>query len=162
MFRRVCIALFLAGLVTGCAEEDFSEEIMSTPNNSSSSRAPVSIPVPSDVAKPPADAQVTPSGLASKVLQPGTGTLHPNANSVVMVHYSGWTTDGQMFDSSVARNEPIDFPLNRVIPGWTEGVQLMVVGEKRRFWIPSYLAYNNAPGAPQGMLVFDVELLDFK
>ncbi len=161
MLRRVCIALLLAGLVTGCAEEDFSEEIMSTPNNTSGSRPPV-IPVPTDVAKPPADAQVTASGLASKVLSPGTGTLRPNANSVVMVHYSGWTTDGQMFDSSVARNEPIDFPLNRVIPGWTEGLQLMVVGEKRRFWIPSNLAYNNAPGAPQGMLVFDVELLDFK
>lgn len=161
MLRRVCIALLLAGLVTGCAEEDFSEEIMSTPNNTSASRPPA-IPVPTDVAKAPADAQVTASGLASKVLKAGTGTAHPNANSVVMVHYSGWTTDGQMFDSSVARNEPIDFPLNRVIPGWTEGVQLMVVGEKRRFWIPSNLAYNNAPGAPQGMLVFDVELLDFK
>lgn len=161
MLRRVCIALFLAGLVTGCAEEDLSEEIMSTPNNTPASR-PAAIPVPADVARPPADAQVTASGLASKVLTPGTGTLRPSATSVVMVHYSGWTTDGQMFDSSVARNEPIDFPLNRVIPGWTEGLQLMVVGEKRRFWIPSNLAYNNAPGAPQGMLVFDVELLDFK
>ena len=134
---------------------------MSTSNTTPSSRPPA-IPVPPDVAKPPADAQVTASGLASKVLSPGTGTLRPTATSVVMVHYSGWTTDGQMFDSSVARNEPIDFPLNRVIPGWTEGLQLMVVGEKRRFWIPSNLAYNNAPGAPQGMLVFDVELLDFK
>lgn len=161
MLRRVCIALLLAGLVSGCAEEDFSEGTMSTPNNTSAGRPPA-IPVPADVAKPPADAQVTTSGLASKVLTPGTGTLRPGATSVVMVHYSGWTTDGQMFDSSVARNEPIDFPLNRVIPGWTEGLQLMVVGEKRRFWIPSHLAYNNAPGAPQGMLVFDVELLDFK
>ena len=161
MLRRVCIALLLAGLVTGCAEEDLSEDIMSTSNTTPSSRPPA-IPVPPDVAKPLADAQVTASGLASKVLSPGTGTLRPTATSVVMVHYSGWTTDGQMFDSSVARNEPIDFPLNRVIPGWTEGLQLMVVGEKRRFWIPSNLAYNNAPGAPQGMLVFDVELLDFK
>lgn len=66
-----------------------------------------------------------------------------------------------MFDSSVVRNEPATFPLNRVIPGWTEGVQLMVVGEKRRFWIPGALAYDNSPrpGAPKGMLVFDVELL---
>ena len=77
------------------------------------------------------------------------------------MHYSGWTTDGQMFDSSVVRNEPATFPLDRVIAGWTEGVQLMVVGETRRFWIPGALAYDNSPrpGAPKGMLVFDVELL---
>jgi peptidylprolyl isomerase len=67
-----------------------------------------------------------------------------------------------MFDSSVTRGEPIDFPLNRVIPGWTEGLQLMVVGETRRFWIPSKLAYDGQPGAPQGMLVFDVELLEVR
>ncbi len=63
-----------------------------------------------------------------------------------------------MFDSSVTRGQPATFPLNRVIPGWTEGVQLMVIGEKRRFWIPEELAYGGRPGAPQGMLVFDVEL----
>jgi peptidylprolyl isomerase len=80
------------------------------------------------------------------------------------VHYTGWTTDGKMFDSSVARGEPATFPLNGVIKGWTEGVQLMVVGEKRRFWIPGNLAYDNSPrpGAPKGMLVFDVELLAIK
>ena len=78
------------------------------------------------------------------------------------VHYSGWTTDGKMFDSSVTRGETISFPLNRVIPGWTEGLQLMVTGEKRRMWIPEALAYKGASGAPQGMLVFDVELISFK
>ena len=114
---------------------------------------------PADVAAPPADAQVTKSGLASKVLQPGTGTVHPKASSTVQVHYSGWTTDGKMFDSSVARGNPTTFGLNQVIPGWTEGVQLMVEGEKRRFWIPSRLAYDGAPGMPKGMLVFDIELL---
>jgi peptidylprolyl isomerase len=77
----------------------------------------------------------------------------------VRVHYTGWTTDGQMFDSSVARNEPIAFGLNQVIAGWTEGVQLMVEGEKRRLWIPERLAYPGQRGAPQGMLVFDVELI---
>ncbi len=122
-------------------------------------QAPAAIPAPPDVAAPPADARRTPSGLASKVITPGTGTEHPTASSVVRVHYTGWTTDGQMFDSSVTRGEPTQFPLNGVIPGWTEGVQLMVVGEKRRFWIPVELAYNNRPGAPAGMLVFDVELL---
>jgi len=117
------------------------------------------IPAPSDVAAPPTDAVTTASGLATKVLSPGTGTRHPRANSKVRVHYTGWTTDGRMFDSSVARNEPISFGLNRVIPGWTEGVQLMVEGEKRRLWIPQNLAYDGAPGPPKGMLVFDVELL---
>ena len=117
---------------------------------------------PADVAAPPDDAQVSESGLASKVLQAGTGSAHPTASSTVRVHYSGWTTDGNLFDSSVARGEPIEFPLGRVIPGWTEGVQLMVVGEKRRFWIPEELAYKGAAGAPAGMLVFDVELLSFQ
>ena len=120
------------------------------------------IPAPPDVAAPPADAPKTASGLASKVLQPGTGTEHPTAESKVKVHYTGWTTDGKMFDSSVQRGQPITFPLNGVIPGWTEGVQLMVVGEKRRLWIPEEMAYKGKPGRPQGMLVFDVELLEVK
>ena len=125
---------------------------------------PAPIPVPPDVAKAPADASVTASGIASKVLTPGTGTTHPTGTSNVTVHYSGWTTDGKMFDSSVARGTPATFPLNQVIMGWTEGVQLMVVGEKRRFWIPGSLAYDNSarPGAPKGMLVFDIELLAIK
>ena len=120
---------------------------------------PRTIPAPSDVSAPPSDATVSASGLATKVLEPGTGSQHPRANSRVRVHYSGWTTDGQMFDSSVARNEPISFGLNQVIAGWTEGVQLMVEGEKRRLWIPERLAYGGQRGAPQGMLVFDVELI---
>lgn len=123
-------------------------------------RMPEPPPTPPDVAAAPADAERTDSGLASKVLQRGTGTEHPRPDSRVTVHYSGWTTDGQMFDSSVTRGQPATFPLNGVIPGWTEGVQLMVVGEKRRFWIPANLAYEGRPGAPQGTLVFDVELLD--
>ena len=120
---------------------------------------PGSIPAPSDVAAAASDATVTASGLATKVLQAGTGTQHPRGNSRVRVHYTGWTTDGRMFDSSVARNEPISFGLNQVIAGWTEGVQLMVEGEKRRLWIPEELAYRGQRGAPQGMLVFDVELI---
>jgi peptidylprolyl isomerase len=114
------------------------------------------------VADPPADAVKTPSGLASKVLTPGTGKVHPGPTDRVKVHYTGWTKSGQMFDSSVARGEPITFPLNGVIAGWTEGLQLMVAGEKRRLWIPALLAYGDHPrtGAPAGDLVFDVELLD--
>ena len=117
------------------------------------------IPAPADVAAPPADATVTASGLASRCLDAGTGTRHPGPRSRVLVHYSGWTSDGEMFDSSVSRGEPIAFGLYPVIAGWTEGVQLMVEGEKRRFWIPERLAYGGRPGAPAGMLVFDVELI---
>ncbi len=114
---------------------------------------------PPDVAKPPADASKTPSGLATKVLKAGTGSVHPKPTDVVTVHYTGWTTDGKMFDSSLKRGQPASFSLNRVIAGWTEGLQLMVEGEKRRLWIPVDLAYKNMPGRPAGMLVFDVELI---
>ena len=116
------------------------------------------IPAPDDVAAVPADAETSASGLASKVLEAGSGSVHPTGTSNVTVHYTGWTTDGRMFDSSVARGQPSTFPLNRVIRGWTEGVQLMVVGEKRRFWIPEPLAYGGRR-PPFGMLVFDVELI---
>ncbi len=115
---------------------------------------------PADVAAPPADAEKTASGLASKVISAGTGTKHPTPESIVQVHYSGWTTDGQMFDSTSIEGEPVIFPLGNVIAGWTEGVQLMVEGEKRRLWIPEELAYKGQPGAPAGMLVFDVELVN--
>ena len=116
------------------------------------------IPAPEDVAGAPADAQRTDSGLAWKVLVAGTGGEHPGPFDVVEVHYTGWTTDGEMFDSSVVRGRKIGLPLDRVIAGWTEGLQLMVVGEKRRFWIPQELAYGGREGKPAGMLVFDVEL----
>jgi peptidylprolyl isomerase len=116
---------------------------------------------PSDVAAPPADAKKTPSGLASKVLTPGAGQAHPAKDDLVIVHYSGWTTDGKMFDSSVVRGKPSTFLLDRVIPGWTEGMQLMVEGEARRFWVPEALAYKGQRGRPKGMVVFDIELISF-
>ncbi len=106
----------------------------------------------------PTDAKRTPSGLAYKVIKAGTGTRHPSARNQVTVHYSGWTTDGKMFDSSVTRGEAATFPLDGVIAGWTEGVQLMVEGETTRFWIPEALAYKGQ-SPPFGMLVFDVELI---
>ncbi len=124
-------------------------------------RAPMPA-APADVAAPPADATTTASGLATKVIKPGNGKEKPTAESVVSVHYTGWQTNGKAFDSSISRGQPAKFPLNRVIPGWTEGVQLMSVGEERRFWIPEELAYKGRPGAPQGMLVFDVELLSIE
>jgi peptidylprolyl isomerase len=120
------------------------------------------IPAPPDVAAPPPDAQKTASGLATKVLTPGGGTEHPQPQDMVRVNYTGWTKSGEMFDSSVARGAPATFGVSHVVPGWTEALQLMVVGEKRRLWIPSALAYGDKPmrpGAPAGDLVFDVELI---
>jgi peptidylprolyl isomerase len=117
------------------------------------------IPPPPDVAAPPAGSLKTTTGLSTLVLQPGTGTRHPRLTDRVKVHYTGWTTDGKMFDSSVVTGEPATFGVDRVIPGWSQGLQLMVEGEKRRFWIPEALAYKGQPGQPAGMLVFDVELL---
>src|SRR5262245_59580001 len=118
------------------------------------------IPAPPDVKAPPSDAAKTGSGLASKVLKPGTGKTHPAQTDLVTVHYTGWTTDGRMFDSS-SGGEPVTFPLDRGIKGWTEGVQVMVAGETRRFWIPEPLAYGGRRD-PRGKLVFDVELITFK
>lgn len=116
-------------------------------------------PTPPDIAAPPADAERSKSGLVWKVLEPGTGTRNPGAYSNVLVHYTGWTTDGKMFDSSYKRGKPVLLKVHEVIPGWTEGLRLMVEGESRRFWIPKNLAYRGQSGKPQGMLVFDVELV---
>ena len=121
-------------------------------------------PVPEDVAEIPADAEITGSGLAYKVLHTGEGSEKPTATSTVTAHYSGWETNGEMFDSSVVRGEPTSFPLNQVIKGWTEGLQLMSKGDTFRFWIPQDLAYGpkqEGSGRPGGLLVFDVELIDF-
>jgi FKBP-type peptidyl-prolyl cis-trans isomerase len=117
---------------------------------------------PRDVAAPPADAEKTASGLATKVLRPGTGTEHPGPTDRVSVHYAGWTTDGKLFDTSYGRGTPATFALNGVIAGWTEALQLMVPGEMRRLWVPEELAYKGRAGRPQGMLVFDVELLSIE
>jgi len=114
---------------------------------------------PPDVKGPPSDAKRTASGLAYKVLRPGTGTRHPSAYDKVLVHYTGWTTDGKMFDSSVTRGAPTTLSLEDVIRGWTEGMQLMVEGERTRLWIPQDLAYKGEAGQPRGMLVFDIELV---
>jgi FKBP-type peptidyl-prolyl cis-trans isomerase len=142
MLRAVytALALLLVILVAGCGGGD-------------------STAAPPDVSGPPADAVKTSSGLATRVLEPGAGSRHPGPRDSVAVHYTGWTTDGRMFDTSVTSNEPTTFRLDEVIPGWTEGLQLMVEGEKRRLWVPEKLAYRGAPGAPAGMLVFDVELI---
>ena len=120
---------------------------------------PTTVPAPPDVAAPPADAIKTATGLATKVIAAGKGTDHPGKDDVVTIHYTGWKTDGTMFDSSVTKGKPSSFPVGRVIAGFSEGLQLMVPGEKRRLWIPEALAYKGAR-EPKGMLVFDIQLLD--
>ncbi|MFQ3231417.1 MAG: peptidylprolyl isomerase [Reinekea sp.] len=104
----------------------------------------------------------TKSGLQLEVLTKGTGTEHPKASDRVKVHYHGTLTDGTVFDSSVDRGEPISFGLNQVIKGWTEGLQLMVVGEKTRLTIPSELGYGKQAAGkipPGAVIIFEVELL---
>lgn len=117
---------------------------------------------PKNVKAPPKNAKKTEKGVFYKVLKKGKGGAKPEASDKVEVHYSGWTTDGKMFDSSVTRGRTATFPLSAVIPGWTDGLQIMTVGEKTRFWIPEELAYQGRPGKPAGMLVFDVELVSIK
>ena len=105
----------------------------------------------------------TASGLKYLVLKHGTGTVSPKATDTVKVHYEGKLLDGTVFDSSIARGQPISFPLNQVIPGWTEGLQLMKVGDKFKFEIPANLAYGaNSPSSaipPNSTLIFEVELM---
>lgn len=110
-----------------------------------------------------ADMTTTASGLKYQVLKHGTGTVSPKATDMVTVNYEGKLLDGTVFDSSIARGRPASFPLNRVIPGWTEGLQLMKVGDKFKFVIPANLAYGpDSPTPaipPNSTLVFEVELL---
>ena len=156
----VVLALLLAtgGSVTG--EESRPPAANSPPVAAAASPPPV--PAPPDVAAPPADATKTETGLAFRILRKGTGTTRPVPTDLVTVHYTGWKADGSMIDSSVQRGKPVTMPLKRFIPGWLEGLQLMVAGEERRFWIPESLAFQGNPTAPKGMMVYDIELLDVK
>lgn len=121
--------------------------------------------VPPDLTTPPSDAKTTSTGLVYKVMENGQGKRPPTAMDRVLVHYTGWDMSGRMFDSSVARGEPITFGVNEVIPGWTEALQLMHEGDKFRVWIPANLAYGEtpkAPGMPAGRLCFDVHLIQIQ
>jgi FKBP-type peptidyl-prolyl cis-trans isomerase len=111
---------------------------------------------------PGGKSRATDSGLRYQVLAEGDGQRRPMPDSIVTVHYIGWTADGAQFDSSYERGQASTFPLDKVITGWTEGVQLMTTGGKTRFWIPEHLAYKGREGTPQGMLIFDVELIEIQ
>jgi hypothetical protein len=151
----LALPLALGLLVTGCGPEGMELDPDAAVDGA--------IPAPRGVEGVPARAERSDSGLAWIVLERGSGERHPTPQDRVRVHYSGWQTDGTMFDSSVLREEPSVFPAGGLIQGWVEGLQLMTEGEIRRFWIPSELAYGDPPrreGAPGGMLVFDVQLIE--
>jgi FKBP-type peptidyl-prolyl cis-trans isomerase len=142
--NRISVALII--LLAGCSTDPY--------------RAPF------DVAAAPASAITLADGLAYKVLKPGSGNQHPTLASTIVANYTGWTTDGKKFDSTVNPDgsaNPATFPLDKLIEGWQRVVPLMVDGEKVRVWIPGKLAYDNRnrPDAPHGMLVFDIQLVKF-
>jgi peptidylprolyl isomerase len=120
------------------------------------------IPAPPDIGAPPNDAVKSSTGLISKMIKPGSSDEKPIATDVVTVNYTGWRSDGMMFDSSVARGQASTFPLDKVMAGWRECVMLMTIGETRRCWVPQALAYNGRAGRPTGTVVFDIELIDFR
>ena len=118
------------------------------------------VPPPANLKTPPATAAKKTFTIQSMVIRRGTGTVHPKVTDTVTVNYTGWTTDGKTFDTT-SGGEPATLGLNEVITGWTEGLQLMVEGETRRFWIPEQLAYRGRR-EPYGTLVFDIELISIK
>ena len=144
-FVRVVVATILVS-VSGCTQQ---------------AAEPRGTLPPADVAAPPADAQVTPSGLAYRVLARGSSGRHPGAGSRVLINYTGWTTDGTIVDGAPVGSPPVPFTLAETMPGWQEGLRLMSNGDKFRFWIPASLAHRGEPGKPQGMLVYDIYLVNF-
>lgn len=114
---------------------------------------------PGQLASPPADTTRTASGLAYRFVARSGRERHPGPHDRVTVHYSAWTSDGELFDSSVVAGKPRTVPLERLIAGWSEGLQLMAEGDNAQLWIPERLAYGGRDGSPRGDLVYEVELL---
>jgi len=160
MILRLTVPIAAAVCLVGCGEPKQPDA-----GTSAATNPPVAITSAPAAATsaPKSEMKTTASGLKYQVLKQGTGTVSPKATDTVKVHYHGTLLDGTVFDSSVERGQPISFPLNGVIPGWTEGLQLMKVGDKFKFEIPPNLAYGpNSPSPkipPNSTLVFEVELL---
>jgi len=160
MARRLCIAAAATLFLVGCSKESTQTTTDKSPGTNAATVAP-------GASSPATGAQnemkTTPSGLKYQVLKRGTGTVSPKPTDRVNVHYHGTLLNGTVFDSSVERGQPISFPLNGVIAGWTEGLQLMKVGDKFKFEIPPNLAYGASSPSPKippnSTLVFEVELL---
>jgi FKBP-type peptidyl-prolyl cis-trans isomerase len=159
MKSNICIIVGLGILLAGCSKQEPPTPTAGAPSSPGAA-------VSSSAGSTNSETITTASGLKYQVLKRGTGTVAPKASNTVKVHYHGTLLDGTVFDSSVERGAPISFPLSRVIPGWTEGVQLMKVGDKFKFTIPPELAYGaNSPSPkipPNSTLVFEVELLDIQ
>lgn len=159
---RLAVILSATVCLVGCNKPD--QENMDKKTSSTAPAAPSTAPsaVPAPASPASGEWKTTASGLKYQVMKQGSGTASPKATDTVKVHYHGTFLNGTVFDSSVERGEPISFPLNGVIAGWTEGLQLMKVGDKFKFEIPPNLAYGPAgrPGIPpNSTLVFEVELL---
>lgn len=159
MILRLSTTLAAALFLLGCDKAPQTNNDKTPGTNASS-------PPPAAPTSPKNEMKTTASGLKYEVLKHGAGTVSPKPTDTVNVHYHGTLLDGTVFDSSVQRGEPISFSLNGVIPGWTEGLQLMKVGDKFKFEIPPNLAYGPASPSPKippnSTLVFEVELLDIK
>jgi FKBP-type peptidyl-prolyl cis-trans isomerase FklB len=158
MIRQASALLLAAALLTACSKENGTAPESKAPEAQKNTMA-----TNASGSTSTNDWTTTASGLKYQVLKKGSGTQSPKPTDTVKVHYHGTLLNGTVFDSSVQRNEPISFPLNGVIPGWTEGLQLMHVGDKFKFEIPPQLAYGaNSPSPlipPNSTLVFEVELL---
>ena len=167
MILRLLPILGLAVFLLACNKssdttKDSSWTVTSSVTSSSAPPVSAASPSPSSTSSQSNQWTTTASGLKYQVLNHGTGTVSPKATDTVKVHYHGTFPDGRVFDSSVQRGEPATFPLNQVIAGWTEGLQLMKVGDKFKFEVPPDLAYGpgGRPGIPpNSTLVFEVELL---
>lgn len=114
---------------------------------------------PPEVAAVPPDAERSASGLAWRVLREGTGDKHPGPGSIVSLRYTGWTPEGKVFMSTERKRLPKSSSMSAMLPGWSEGIAMMTLGEKRRFWLTRELAYHGQPGRPPGNVVFDIELV---
>jgi peptidylprolyl isomerase len=123
--------------------------------------APHGTIAPPDVAAPPPEATVTPTGLAFRKLVSGPPGGHPGPNAVILVNYTGWTTDGTIVEGAPVGSAPVRMRLSDTMPGLREGLRLMRAGDKYRFWIPPSLAYGHEAGKPHGMLVYDIHLVKF-
>jgi len=160
MIRRPCVILAAALFLVGC-----KQSTQSSAEKAANTNTPTTTPsTPSSAASGQnTEWKATASGLKYQVLKRGTGTVSPKPTDTVNVHYHGTLLNGTVFDSSVERGQPISFPLNGVIAGWTEGLQLMKVGDKFKFEIPPNLGYGpNSPSPkipPNSTLVLEVELL---